>query len=127
MSELTLMQKGDCVVYRPAERVEAGTIVKLGDNLIGVVGHVVEANELGAVDLTGFYHIPKDSGVAFAQGAPVYVKDGKAVASGGDLFGYAIHAASETVGTVDAILVCFAPAIQAASTETAPDEAPSET
>lgn len=118
MDTITYMQKGDCINFRPTERVEAGTIMKLGDNLIGVVGNVFEPGELGAVDLTGFYHIPKDSDVEFAQGDPVYVQDGKAVASGGDLFGYAVYEATADAACVDAILVCFAPAIQAASTET---------
>lgn len=115
MDTITYMQKGDCINFRPTERVEAGTIMKLGDNLIGVVGNVFEPGELGAVDLTGFYHIPKESGVAFAQGAPVYVKDGKAVASDGDLFGYAVYEATSDASCVDAMLVCFAPAIQSAS------------
>ena len=115
MNTISLMQKGDCINFRPTERVEAGTVKKLGDNLIGVVGQIIEAGELGAVDLTGFYHVPKDAGISFAQGAPVYVKDGKAVASGGDLFGYAVYEATSNAAYVDAILVCFAPAIQGAS------------
>lgn len=114
MTGVSLMQKGVCINYRPESRTEAGTVVKLGDNLIGVVGNIIEAGDLGAVDLTGFYRLSKDSATTFAQGAPVYVSSGKAVASGGDLFGYAVAEAKTGENSVDAMLVCFAPAIEAA-------------
>lgn len=108
--ETNYLQKGVCLKYRPTERVEPGTIVKIG-SLIGVVGHAIEPNCLGAVDVVGFYEIPKESGTKFAVGAPVYVADGVAATSGGDLFGFAVEDADETAAVVPTMLVPYASAL----------------
>lgn len=68
----TFIQDGDAIDYTPSADVAAGAVVVLED-LIGVTKRPIPANTLGALDVTGVFEFPKEtgSGSEIAAGAIV--------------------------------------------------------
>lgn len=88
-------------------KVLSGAVVVLASGLTGVAVTDIEDGEIGAVNLTGCYELPKATGV-IAQGAKVYFvtadKNVTTTASGNTLVGYAAEAAASADATVKVIL-----------------------
>ncbi|MEX6507451.1 DUF2190 family protein [Jiella sp. M17.18] len=97
------IQSGDVMTVTVNADTVSGDVVATG-KLVGVAAISANAGEEAEVALTGVFDVPKATGSAWSQGAPVYW-DGAAAtatASGNDLMGHAfVEAASAaTIGRV---------------------------
>jgi predicted RecA/RadA family phage recombinase len=68
------VQRGDSIDYTPSGDVNAGDVVVIGPDLIGIAKLDIKAGKLGALALTGVFQVPKNTGedTAFAAGMKVY-------------------------------------------------------
>ncbi len=68
------VQRGDSVDYTPEADVDAGTVVVIGPNLIGISKLDIKAGELGALALVGVYDLPKATGTGadISRGVNIY-------------------------------------------------------
>lgn len=69
--EAKYIHEGKSIDYTPATDVEIGQVVVQGD-LVGVALHSIEANRLGALQVSGVFRFPKATGSALAVGTKVY-------------------------------------------------------
>lgn len=65
----SMYQAGVQLDYTPTVDVAAGTIVNLGEGLVGVANVDIAANQLGALSIGGVYKVPKVGATTFAAGA----------------------------------------------------------
>ena len=75
MATAQFIQDGSAIDYTPSSDVEAGAVVVQGD-LVGVTKRSIASGQLGVLELTGVFDLPKATGEgeAIAAGAKVYWK-----------------------------------------------------
>jgi predicted RecA/RadA family phage recombinase len=68
------VQKGDSIDYTPDADVNAGDVIVLGTNMLGIAKLDIKAEELGALALVGVFDMPKStgSGTAIERGVNTY-------------------------------------------------------
>ncbi len=68
------VQRGDSVDYTPDDDVDAGDVIVIGPNLIGIAKLDIAAGELGALSLVGVYDMPKATGTGedIQRGVNIY-------------------------------------------------------
>lgn len=107
-----MIQKGDIYDYPNTSdsTIAAGTLKLIG-KFVGVVQNDIPAGEVGSVALSGVWKIPKNTGVTFGIGDPVYLTNNAAGASG-YFVGYAWAAVASSAKEM---LVKLAPGLQKSS------------
>lgn len=65
--------KGDVIKVVPTVKILAGTVVAIGDGLIGVATSTIEANQIGWVNAEGEYDVDITAGTAYDIGDLVTV------------------------------------------------------
>lgn len=68
------VQKGDSIDYIPSSEVNAGDVIVLGANMLGIAKLDIKAGELGALSVAGVYDMPKStgSGTAIDRGVNLF-------------------------------------------------------
>lgn len=61
MAQATFIHEGRTIDYTPATDLSAGSVVVL-DELIGITPRALRAGELGALQLSGVFEFPKETG-----------------------------------------------------------------
>jgi predicted RecA/RadA family phage recombinase len=74
------IQTGNYLDYTPGAKVDAGTVVKIGDNFFGVADRAIPAHTKGALCVSGVYLVPKAAGT-INIGAVLYWDDGNSQAT----------------------------------------------
>lgn len=63
--------RGEHIDYTPSGNVPTGSVVEIGDNLIGIAERPILANQLGALATEGVFKIAKDAS-DIAEGNPIF-------------------------------------------------------
>jgi len=68
------VHKGDDIDYTPGSDVNAGDVVAVGANLLGIAKLDIKSGTLGSLSLKGVFDMPKTAGTgtAIANGTEVY-------------------------------------------------------
>ncbi len=78
----TYIHEGNAIDYTPAADVAAGEVIVQGE-LVGITKRDIGAGQLGTLELTGVFDLPKTAGVgeAIAVGLDVYWDEANTVAT----------------------------------------------
>lgn len=86
--EARFVQTGEQIDYTPGAETSGGTVI-VQNEMVGVTNRDIEANELGALAITGVFEFAKTTGVgtAISTGQIVYWDDTNKVATTNDASG----------------------------------------
>lgn len=95
------VQDGKYIDYIPTADIDAGAIVIISDNLIGIATQPIPAGNSGAICTEGVFEVAKDTST-FSAGAAAYFSGNivTVTSSNATLIGVAIAEANETDETV---------------------------